>query len=176
MRKTSLLSLMAMCAVLFSGYAAASCSIALNAPVDDYYTKEDTQLFNYTVTGNQSYYDNVSLFINGLAYGNVSNLVSPNATQTGLTSNGTLPYAIDMPWYIVSYNGSLAGGNCTSETREISRGSTNTKGMDRLDKITGDFASIFSGNLITLIVAMAIISVIGLFVMVFYKYINKAAK
>ena len=50
----------------------------------------------------------------------------------------------------------------------------NFPAMGKLDNITGDFASILEGNFIDLIIAVAIISVIGLFVMFFRKILTKA--
>ena len=52
----------------------------------------------------------------------------------------------------------------------------NFPAMGKLNNITGDFATILEGNLIDLIIAAAIIGVIGLFIWFFERILRRFTK
>ena len=148
--------------------ANAGCSIVLNAPDDNYYTTGTNALFNYTVTGNQSAYS-CNLSIDDVRHG--ANTTATNNTATALTSNGSLTDKKDMIWYVECINGT---NTCNSTTREITKGTASIEGMDSLDRVTGDFASIMEDNVIDLVIAVAVIGIVGLFIVIIHKYLSKA--
>lgn len=138
----------------------ATCTINLISPADKLYTTNTSMAFNYNHSGNLSGASCTLYFINGSSTttNNMSfNESLPNNTMTNVTI--PLINSLNYKWYWKCFNNDTGTHNCTSAIRDLQVGSMNYKGIDTIDKATGDVSNIFGGNMLNVVVNLGVFAI-----------------
>lgn len=151
--------------IFFSSIGMSACVINIESPLDDTYITDSTPDFVFNVTGEDLTY-NVTLYVNGVIYGNSATAI--NDTQTTITP--TTNVLMINTWYLYSLN-QTSGLNCTSSIYDLDYGTTKFRGMSKLIGFIKDIVGIVP-DLIRLAIYGGILTIVGVMITVIAKWIK----